>query len=354
MKNKTNKFGYLNDVDIPTFLKLNPKLRGCNVLNEQALTTYPNIEEKLDIESYTYKKILSKSDEYLINMLYNHILIMDIVTQIEDSIFNNGGVFCNFSHYECPRASKPDVMESLAHIFEYRGFSVDIDGDIVSILNIPIGTDFEDLRIFGTIMVNYTIKDMEEMLYRSVAELLKHIPSFNEINKEWGFRKSALTCMVPEYTDIVSASYFALKLFGYVEGIFTDCESELSGDDLVTIQDSDNEIMNDLLDSLIQCAQAENPEDYMEELIEKYRVLEEQLDQYFTVDMNIAVCRDFKSDYVSLAMGYFFRTDEALTEPVTLDFTADFEAKSFSFNKKYAVAASVVLILAILAYIMGL
>ena len=39
--------------------------------------------------------------------------------------------------------------------------------------------------------------------------------------------------------------------------------------------------MNDLLDMLIQCAQSEDTEDLIGELIEKYRVLEEQLDQYF-------------------------------------------------------------------------
>ena len=33
--------------DIERFLRVNPKLRGCNVLNEHALTTYPNIEGKI-------------------------------------------------------------------------------------------------------------------------------------------------------------------------------------------------------------------------------------------------------------------------------------------------------------------
>ena len=354
MKNKTNKFGYLNDVDIERFLRVNPKLRGCNVLDEHALTTYPNIEEKLVFESYTYKKILSKSDDYLLNMLYNHILVMDVISQIEDSIFNNGGVFCSFEKYECPRAEVSSIMDSVVAIFLYRGFNVNVEGNIIRIINTPVGTEFEDMRIFGTINVKYTIQDMEEMLFRSCAELLKHIPIYNEITKEWNFRKSTLACVVPEYTDIVSSSYFALKLFGYIEGVLDECETELNGEDLAKIQNSDSVVMNDLLDMLIQCAQSEDTEDLIGELIEKYRVLEERLDQYFTADMEIAVCKDFKPDFISLAMGYFFRADEPITEPVSLDFTADFEAKSFSFNKKYAVAASVVLILAIIVYIMGM
>lgn len=354
MKNKTNKFGFLNDVDIEHFLRVNPKLRGCNVLDERALTTYPNIESELEFNSYTYKKILSKSDDYLINILYNHILVMDVITQIEDSIFNNGGVYCNFEKYECPRASVASIMDSVASIFIYRGFNVTVEGNLIRIINTPVGTEFEDMRIFGTINVRYTIQDMEEMLFRSCAELLKHIPVYNEITKEWNFRKSTLSCVVPEYMDVVSTSYFALKLYGYIEGILDECETELNGEDLAKIQASDNIVMNDVLDMLIQCAQADDTEGLIEELIEKYRVLEEHLDQYFTRDMEIAVCRDFKPDFTSLAMGYFFRTDEPITEPVSLDFTADFEAKSFSFNKKYAIAASVVLILAILVYIIGM
>lgn len=354
MKNKTNKFGYLNDVNIIEYLRVNPKLRGCNAINNHALTTYPEIEQELNINSYTYNKILSKNDDYFINMLYNHILVMDIILQIEDSIFNNGGVFCNFEKYECPRADKNDVIESLVAIFKYRGYDVKVDNNMVCILNIPVGTEFEDMRIFGTINVKYTIQDMEEMLYRAGAELLKHIPECNEITNEWKFRKSTLSGLNPEYNDLVSASYFALKLYGYIEGVLSECENELTGEDLMRIQESDNQEMNDLLDALITCAQVEDVTDYTDELIEKYRFLEESLDQYFTSDMDIAVCRDFKTSYVSLAMGYFFRTDEPAAEPLTLEFKADFEAKNYTFNKKYAIAASVVLILAMFVYIMGM
>lgn len=354
MKNKTVNFGYLEDIDITKYLKVNPNLRGCNDLNESVLTTYPELEEKIVADSYTYNRILSKNDDYFINLLYNHLVVMDIIFQIESSILNNGGVFCDFSDYEVPYLSKQNAIENLIMIMEYRGYNVSFEGNIVTILNTQIGTEFEDMMIFGTINVKYRLTNVDELLYRLGAESLDHTPQFAKINKEWGFRKSLVKSIAPEYNDVVSSSYYALKLYGYLIGIFDNCDP-LEGDDLIHIQEAKIKEMNNLLNALIRCAKADEvSSNQLESLISVYRELESRVDEYFTSDMKIAVCPEIDSEMVNIILGYFFKTDTPKPEPVTLDFNVNFETKTFKFNKKLVALASAALILAVLAFIIGM
>lgn len=348
MKNKSNRFGYLEDIDISKYIKVNPNLRGCNELNSGALTSYPGLIGTVEINSYSYKRVLDKSDIYFIETIYNHIVTMDVILQIEDAILNNGGVICKFTDYEVPHLDTQDVIDNVAMIMNYRGYNVRQEDDILQILNTPIGTEFEDMKVFAVINVKYTVEHMEELMYRVSAEVLNHTAIYNEINNEWQFKKSLLSNVNPEKSDVIESSYFAMKLYGFIMKVFETYTPGVNGEELMQIQKTNNSLMNNLLDALIINARGEDSE----ELEENYRELEKELDSYFTKDMKLAVCPDVTQELRSNIFGIFFKTDTPKTEPVSLDFTVDFETKSFTFNKKLAGLAMGALIIAAIVFIM--
>lgn len=348
MKNKNNRFGYLEDVDISKFIKVNPNLRGCNDIDGDALTSYPGLVGEIDINSYSYKRVLDKSDIYFIETIYNQIITVDVISQFEDALLNNGGVICRFDDYEVPNLTTEDIMDNVAMIMKYRGYNVKKEDFVLQILNTPIGTEFEDMKIFATIKINNTIKHIEEMLYRVSAEILDKTSQYSEINTDWQFKKSLLAGVNPEHSDIVESSYFALKLYGFITNVFEEYTPGLIGEELMKIQRSNSAIMNNLLNELIIDARGEDSIN----LEDTYRELEKEIDSYFTSDMKLAVCPNVTQDLRANLFGQFFKCDTPKPDPVSLDFTVDFETKSFTFNKKLAGIAFGTIILSIILYIM--
>lgn len=337
MKNTVNNFGYLEEVDIKSKLIFPPSLRGCNkeeltelfkldFVPDDILKLIPKVPlEKLQsgIKSFTYQKLTSCNNEVIDKYAYLFLIMNDLGTQIQKLLDIKKICIVNFDNYvNDDYQSNETLIEFLEQILRFRGYYTELmDNEILAInCNYRVTAEQVDRVLQNnkreniTIYVEDRLENKEELIYRSVSELLNINTRYMNLNVKWLECKNNLKELSKlSFDELHKLAYDIFHMYACLNSYKDIDGSELNKDTEENVErlinclelDKHKEILQlatDTYDStcVIGLDEVMYAKEYSvaREIIEESLELAENIiDQYYTPDMKLVRCtRLFEKD----------------------------------------------------------